>query len=88
MSDYNGWANWETWNAFNWLTNDESTARRCEDLSVELEVPQLAEALEEMLSAPVEDMPPSWHTDCVLQALTQVDWHELARGFAGKLSGI
>lgn len=26
MSDrYNGWTNWETWNAFNWLSSDETT---------------------------------------------------------------
>ena len=32
--DYNGWTNWDTWNANNWLTNDESsykTARRARD---------------------------------------------------------
>ena len=23
--EYNGWANWDTWNANNWLTNDESS---------------------------------------------------------------
>ena len=22
--EYNGWANWPTWNAFNWLTSEES----------------------------------------------------------------
>ena len=21
---YNGWVNWETWNAYNWLTSEES----------------------------------------------------------------
>ncbi len=22
---YNGWTNWDTWNAYNWLTSDEWT---------------------------------------------------------------
>jgi hypothetical protein len=23
MEKYNGWTNWETWNAYNWLTSEE-----------------------------------------------------------------
>lgn len=23
LAEYNGWTNWDTWEAFNWLTSDE-----------------------------------------------------------------
>ena len=25
---YNGWSNWETWNAYNWITSFETTYKR------------------------------------------------------------
>ncbi len=31
---YNGWTNWDTWNAYNWLTHDEDVyieAQECQD---------------------------------------------------------
>ena len=81
MNDYNGWKNWETWNAFTWLSNDEGTQRRCESLDRELELGDAAQALRDMLTEPVDDMGPSWHTDVLLHALSAVDWIELAMGF-------
>jgi hypothetical protein len=29
MKNYNGWTNWDTWNANLWLTNDETVYKCC-----------------------------------------------------------
>ena len=28
MEKYNGWTNWDTWNSYNWITDDELMYRR------------------------------------------------------------
>lgn len=33
---YNGWKNWETWNCYLWMTNDEGSQRYFEDMAIEV----------------------------------------------------
>lgn len=35
---YNGWYNWDTWNAYNWLTSDYYTCKYFEDPETPLEL--------------------------------------------------
>lgn len=33
---YNGWKNWETWNCYSWMINDEGGQRYFEDMTTEV----------------------------------------------------
>ena len=78
---YNGWSNWETWNAYNWLTSDENTVREMEGLAERMERDQAAEIIEERLGSPLEEWPSGLYKDMVTASLSQVDYRELAQAF-------
>ena len=78
MSNYNGWTNWETWNLNNWIQNDEITYHKWRDTARLLEPQQLAYALQEDFDSYLDDMPNGWHRDALGQALSRVNWLEIA----------
>lgn len=92
-TSYNGWVNWETWNAYNWLTNDEGTyheARRIAPLAVGV-VPDrhyqdaFVDLVEQAAFAgyPDPDDPgASLGVDYIRHCLTAVDYVELAEALA------
>jgi len=73
---YNGWKNWETWNTYCWLTNDEGmyyAARQVVEDEGDLE-----EFVVQLYG--VDDMPAGLVSDFVSMALHEVDWDEIAEG--------
>ena len=81
MSNYNGWTNWETWNAYNWLTSDENTVREMEGLAERMDRNRAAEVIEERLALPLEEWPSGFYKDVVTASLDLIDYRELARAF-------
>ena len=78
MSNYNGWTNWETWNLNNWIQNDEGTYNFWREQAEEMDAQTLADALQQAHAEPLDDMPNGWHRDVIGQALSRVNWLEVA----------
>lgn len=78
MSDYNGWRNWETWNLYNWLSNEESSWEYWEEAAKYEDTDTLAGSLRDAMEQPIDLMVHGWHRDVVTQCLSRVDWEQLA----------
>ena len=78
MSNYNGWENWETWNLNNWINNDEDSYNFWREQAEEMDAQTLADALQQEHSEPLDDMANGWHRDVIGQALSRVNWLEIA----------
>lgn len=95
-TNYNGWTNYETWNAALWLGNEEGSSRYCDELAQEAydqaeadktftRLEQAAFALAERLKSLFEDneeLPESgWMADAINTYLSEVNWHEIAETY-------
>ena len=80
---YNGWTNWETWDAFNWMTADDGAQEMWERRARAADPGEFAEALRLHFEAGVEKIQPeaSWFADVMLRAVQRVDWVEIAEHF-------
>lgn len=78
MSDYNGWRNWETWNLYNWISNEEGSWRYWEQAAKHEERDTLACTLRDAMEQPIDLMDNGWHRDVVTNSLARVDWEQLA----------
>lgn len=80
MSEYNGWANWETWNVALWVTNDgeyvyqeaRSAARRGPSV--------IREYVEEYVG--LDKLSGTLAGDLVAGQLASVDWYEVAENLS------
>jgi len=80
MNDkYNGWANWETWNANLWLNNEEGTYLACREIA-RMNKKQGTNAIAEAIKDYWEEAHEAgWKTDEMSQH--RIDWYEIAESF-------
>jgi hypothetical protein len=70
-NEYNGWPNYQTWDVYLWLTNDQASDTLARQL--------VADALRDLIADcnPLADHA-SLYSDLLTHALGAVDWHHLA----------
>lgn len=86
---YNGWTNYETWNANLWIDNDwrlsELYAMRAGDLLGSYEadeaVYQLAESIKEYFMDMMPELEPSFYSDVLNASMREVNWYEIAKHY-------
>ena len=71
MSEYNGWANWETWNAYNWISSDPDTFNQAQSCWSQ---EKFEEWFRDYL---IPDESASLATDFLLNAMGQVNMVDL-----------
>ena len=91
---YNGWTNYETWNVALWIDNDAGIKDYWRDRATnwlaisiadkiftvkERATLDLADELKEEFIDGMPDLGPSTYTDLLNSALSEVNWHEIAK---------
>lgn len=82
--NYNGWANYPTWDVHLWLTNDEGSYNAAQGVVDDAGTPrQAADDLRELIEGnnPLFGTS-SLYADILGWALQIVDWEEVSRAFA------
>jgi hypothetical protein len=79
VTKYNGWANWQTWNAYNWITSYEGEYRIAFNIAKRAANEDgAAAALREWYEGFMPTLPPSWWSDALQDAFDRIDFHEVA----------
>ena len=80
MSEYNGWANYETWLVNLWIDNDPGTYGRAVEMARESEGDKyaLADQIEEWVEEWAREGVEGLAGDLVGAALSEVRWAEIA----------
>lgn len=86
---YNGWSNFETWNANLWIDNDwqlsERIALHTSDLFGSYEDPdRIISLVADFINAIFDDIAPEldgFFADIINNSLRTVNWHEIARHY-------
>lgn len=91
---YNGWTNYETWLAYTWISNEDSSNRYWQERARELNEEngndvdeterQLAEYLEIWLNDEIVEVLPEdgLLNDLLTSAASEIDWREIAEHIA------
>ena len=83
---YKGWANWQTYDLYLWLCNDDRTTLcklSCEGINFS-SIPASPEGLRDMVYAVFEKLQQEYFVDDDLAAIVEADWQELAAAFRDK----
>lgn len=81
---YNGWATYETWCAYIWLTDNESDDRFMRELAADGDENEAAERIKESLADQAMEELGHRNTlwaDLLNAALSEIDYLDLARAF-------
>lgn len=88
---YNGYTNYQTWNAALWIDNEEGSYEYSRELARDAieDAPNLdrtpdgllALRLKDWIEEQAPDLPPSMFSDILQHALGSVDWHEIAENY-------
>ena len=85
---YKGWSNFETWNLYLWLCNDDRTTLctlSCDDInSSSIEIPESPEVLRAMVYGVFEKLQQQYFVDDDIAAIGEADYQELAAAFRDK----
>ena len=80
MSNYQGYANYQTWNVALWIANDEGAYNFWQEQKDADNLPQL---LQNWVEEMAPELPASMFSDILGHALGSVDWHEVAESVKG-----
>ena len=80
MSNYQGYANYQTWNVALWIANDEGIYTFWQEHKGADNLPQL---LQEWVEEIAPELPASMFSDILSHGLAMVDWHEVAESVRG-----
>ena len=79
---YNGWKNYETWNVALWIDNEEGSYEERKDIAQRARsVGGYAQMLQEWVEDMAPDLGASMFADLLGAALSEVDWHEIAKAW-------
>lgn len=95
MSDgYNGWKNYETWNANLWMDNDGMT-EHWQERAAELVTDdgdrdvtcQLADEIKQWIEDNRPEVPVSMYLDLLLASISEIDTYEIAEHYISDAEG-
>lgn len=89
MSKYNGWSNYETWNASLWIDNDWGLSENIAQHTAELfgsyeDADEITSMVADYIKDIFLDLAPDvegFYSDIINSAIKTVNWHEIARHY-------